>query len=232
MWRDLFLCLYLAHLVADFFLQTSKSCRDKVLRKWRSPSHYIHAAIVFALSWLVSWKVDFWWCAVIISVSHFVIDMWKSYRSERVEWFIIDQILHLFVIAGIGWLWVSENDWSVPFGMKSIYMATAVAILVCWKPANIFIKLMLGRYSVNMPKEKDSGFNAGALIGTVERWLILIFMCLNRYEALGLLIAAKSIIRFSEKDTAKTEYVLAGTLLSILIAVTVGLMVICIFKSV
>jgi len=98
--------------------------------------------------------------------------------------------------------------------------------MVCWKPANFFIKLMLRYYSVNMPEEKESGFNAGALIGTIERWLILIFVCLGRYDALGLLIAAKSIIRFSEKDTAKTEYVLAGTLLSIFTAVLAGLMVI------
>ena len=100
-----------------------------------------------------------------------------------------------------------------------------IAVLICWKPSNIFIKLMLKHYSVNMPSDKENGFNAGALIGTIERWLILIFVCMQRYDALGLLIAAKSIIRFSEKDTAKTEYVLAGTLLSIFIAVLAGLMV-------
>ena len=110
------------------------------------------------------------------------------------------------------------------------HVAIAVALLVCWKPANIFIKLMLKHYSVNMPEDKESGFNAGALIGTIERWLILIFVCLQRYEALGLLIAAKSIIRFGDKETAKTEYVLAGTLLSILIAVLAGMMVIGVLK--
>ena len=53
---------------------------------------------------------------------------------------------------------------------------------------------------------------------------------MQRYEALGLLIAAKSIIRFGDKETAKTEYVLAGTLLSILIAVLAGMMVIGVLK--
>jgi len=75
----------------------------------------------------------------------------------------------------------------------------------------------------SMPEEQDSGFNAGALIGTIERWLILIFVCLQRYDALGLLIAAKSIIRFSEAQNKKSEYVLAGTLLSIFIAVLAGM---------
>lgn len=109
-------------------------------------------------------------------------------------------------------------------------MEELVSLLACfgcvWTVmACIFIKLILKHYSVNMPAE-DSGFNAGALIGTIERWLILIFVCLQRYDALGLLIAAKSIIRFGDKETTKTEYVLAGTLLSIFIAVLAGMMVI------
>ena len=84
---------------------------------------------------------------------------------------------------------------------------------------------MLKHYSVNMPEERSSDFNAGSLIGDIERWLILAFVIMQRYEALGLLIAAKSIIRFGDKETAKTEYVLAGTLMSIFIAVMAGLMV-------
>ena len=48
---------------------------------------------------------------------------------------------------------------------------------------------------------------------------------MQHYEALGLLIAAKSIIRFGDAQTRKSEYVLAGTLLSIFIAVVTGLMV-------
>ena len=51
----------------------------------------------------------------------------------------------------------------------------------------------------------------------------MIFVYMQHYEALGLLIAAKSIIRFSDKETSRTEYVLAGTLLSIFIAVVTGL---------
>lgn len=135
------------------------------------------------------------------------------------------QVLHLFVLAGMSWLWSSMCEWSIPLGIDAWWVAVVIAVLICWKPSNIFIKLMLKHYSVNMPSDKENGFNAGALIGTIERWLILIFVCMQRYDALGLLIAAKSIIRFSEKDTAKTEYVLAGTLLSIFIAVLAGLMV-------
>lgn len=221
----MFLCLVLAHLVVDFVLQTNKMCVDKAVKKWRSRDHYGHAMVVFGLSWLVTWDLDFWWCALVIGVTHLGIDMWKSYHNETVSWFVLDQLLHLAVLCGVVYIWTRCHEWAMPFDIEPWYVATAVAVLVCWKPANIFIKLMLKHYSVNMPADKDSAFNAGALIGTIERWLILIFVCLQRYDALGLLIAAKSIIRFGDKETAKTEYVLAGTLMSIFIAVLAGLLV-------
>lgn len=223
---ELFLSLVLAHLVADFVLQTGKTCKDKKERHWKSLHHYVHALIVFGLAWLVSWDVSFWWGALIIGATHFSLDMCKSYREDKVVWFTLDQVAHLLVIAGVAYAWTQSHDWGLPFGIELWHVTSAVALIVCWKPANIFIKLMLKHYSVNMPADNASGFNAGALIGTIERWLILLFVCLGRYDALGLLIAAKSIIRFSEKDTAKTEYVLAGTLLSIFIAVLAGMMVI------
>ena len=225
MWVKLFLCLLLAHLISDFALQTSKTCESKRVKRWSSGWHYVHAAIVFALSWLVSFRLEFWWCALVIAVTHFAIDMWKSYREDKVKWFVADQLLHIAILIVVAWLWYRCYDWSVPFGIPTKYIALAVAIVVCWKPANIFIKLMLKHYSVNMPEERSSDFNAGALIGIIERWLILVFVIMQRYEALGLLIAAKSIIRFGDKETAKTEYVLAGTLMSIFIAVMAGLMV-------
>ena len=201
MWLELFLCLVLAHF------------------------HYGHSVVVFGLSWLVTWDVRFWWCALLIGVSHFGVDMWKSYREECLKWFSVDQILHIAVLVGVAWLWSANYEWYMPLEVKTAYLAMVVAALVCWKPSNIFIKLMLKHYSVKMPEEEASGFNVGALIGTIERWLILIFVCMQRYEALGLLIAAKSIIRYSDKQTTKTEYVLAGTLLSIFIAVIMGLLV-------
>lgn len=225
MWVELFLCLLFAHLVADFVFQTSKSCKDKAERKWRSPSQYVHAVVVAALSWLATWTLRFWWYALIIGLLHLGIDIWKSYREEKVTWFTLDQALHVVVIACVSWLWCSHNEWSIPYGLSTRVVAVALATFVCWKPANFFIKLMLKHYSVNMPVEHENGFNAGALIGTVERWLILIFVCLQRYDALGLLIAAKSIIRFGDTQTNKSEYVLAGTLLSIFIAVLAGLVV-------
>lgn len=42
-------------------------------------------------------------------------------------------------------------------------------------------------------------------------------------ESIGFIIAAKFLLRFKDTDTAKTEYVLAETLLSFCIATLCGL---------
>jgi hypothetical protein len=65
--------------------------------------------------------------------------------------------------------------------------------------------------------------NAGKLIGITERLLALALILLGQYEAVGLIIAAKSILRINA--TQKSEYVLVGTLLSFGIAVFTGIVI-------
>ena len=53
----------LAHLVADFVLQSNKVCKDKAEKKWKCWYHYAHALIVCGLAWLVAWDWAFCWCS-------------------------------------------------------------------------------------------------------------------------------------------------------------------------
>ena len=66
---------------------------------------------------------------------------------------------------------------------------------------------------------------AGRLIGNLERILTLVLVLLSQYQAIGFLIAAKAILRFKDTSTAKTEYVLIGTLLSFGVAILVGVFI-------
>ena len=67
-------------------------------------------------------------------------------------------------------------------------------------------------------KRKTTLFNAGTIIGIMERLMILGFVLLDMNEGIGFLLAAKSIFRFGDltnaRDTKFTEYVMIGTLLS------------------
>lgn len=74
--------------------------------------------------------------------------------------------------------------------------------------------------------KEESLPSAGSYIGILERLFVLIFVLANQWQAIGFLIAAKSILRFGDISKAKsrklTEYVLVGTLLSIGIALARG----------
>jgi hypothetical protein len=92
--------------------------------------------------------------------------------------------------------------------------------LFCTKPVNVLIKEILKAYKIKLLDDAgDELLNAGKLIGIAERILTVSLLLFNQYEAVGFIIAAKSILRFEGTKTSKTEYVLVGTLLSFGIAI-------------
>lgn len=77
--------------------------------------------------------------------------------------------------------------------------------------------------------EGESLVNAGRYIGILERLMVFIFVLTDHWEAIGFLLAAKSIFRFGDlkesKDRKLTEYILIGTLLSFGIALLTGMLI-------
>ncbi len=65
----------------------------------------------------------------------------------------------------------------------------------------------------------------GRKLGNLERILLLIFVLVGQYEAIGFVLAAKGLIRSKEfEDRDFTEYFLLGSLASVLVAVLTGQM--------
>ncbi|MBQ3191641.1 MAG: DUF3307 domain-containing protein [Bacteroides sp] len=224
----LFLSLVLAHIIGDFYLQTDNCCKQKERRKFKSWFLYVHAIIISLLSWIMVPSCNFGLWVLLIAVSHFAIDAIKIHCSKGLWSFVIDQLLHLGILIAISNIYEpakelplqmidSSDSFSIPL--------LILAILLCMKPANILIKLILEKYQVGESESCNNIKNAGALIGNLERILTIVFVLLGQFEAIGFIVAAKSILRFKDTDTAKTEYVLAGTFLSFGIAILCGLTV-------
>lgn len=243
MMEQLFLNLLLAHIVGDFYCQTGRSCTGKREQGLLGVDLYVHTLIILVLSWLAAWSWSFWWAALVIGAVHLLIDASKAavernlkvggqpvHATRYAVWpFVVDQMLHVALIAFVAWWWLQDNCWCQFAWLKTDWPTAALVLLVCWKPANLLIKHILHYCQVTVPQERPehSTFKSGALIGTIERWLIVFFMSIQQYEAIGFLVAAKSILRFSEtKESEKSEYVLAGTLVSIAIAIACGLLLI------
>ena len=101
-----------------------------------------------------------------------------------------------------------------------------IGYLLILKPASIFLGLFTKRWR-EKGNVSESLQNAGQWIGYLERILIITFILIGKIEAIGFLLAAKSIFRFGELNKSKeiktTEYVLIGTLASFTIAIIIGL---------
>lgn len=224
----------LAHLVSDFYLQTEKSCKSKADNAFKSRHLYIHALITFACAWLFSLNVGYWWAALLIAVLHLVIDGLKSVFKDKRGAFFIDQLLHLAVIVGVVITFNNIGEVSFPTWLpETQVLMWIVAFMFCLRPANFFIQNIFKDANISIPDsgKENSLPNAGRVIGNMERMLSLVFVMLGQYEAIGFLLAAKSLLRFRETDTVKSEYVLVGTLLSFGIAILVGVAVKLLIES-
>ena len=224
----------LAHLVSDFYLQTEKSCKSKADNAFKSGHLYIHVLIAFACAWLFSLNVGYWWAALLIAALHLVIDGLKSICRNLKGAFFYDQLLHVAVIVAVVALFNNKGVISFPTWLpETKVLLWIVAFVFCLRPANFFIQNIFKDAKISIPDsgKEQSLPNAGRVIGNVERMLTLVFVMLGQYEAIGFLLAAKSLLRFRETDTVKSEYVLVGTLLSFGIAILSGVAVVLILKS-
>lgn len=249
--------LIVAHILGDFYLQTKKSCENKFRYSAKGKSLWLHAFVIGLLSWIAIWDVRGWWLALSIMVMHFLTDWLKSYAQLKMGvfietdkefvpgenkrkdlWiFLADQAVHLAILVVGAFCWFSANsDWKQPDFLQNLiinhplWVKTIVGLLLVLKPANILILLVLESCKVDVITSKDGeygGFHSGELIGWLERGLMLLFVVMSQYEAIGFLIAAKSILRFNEtsKGSEKSEYVLTGTLLSLAMALCLGILV-------
>ena len=219
-------------MIGDYWFQSDKLCKDKHERKCKSAFLYVHAVIIGLLAYLFSNDyASFGIWAVFIAISHLAIDIAKSYISKfPLVTFCIDQLLHIAILYVVSNLYLADTvqTWQqfsfITDGYQLKIPTLLCAIVICCGMSNVIIKLVLERFHIDLPKSKDRELsNAGGLIGNLERLICLAFILLGQYEAIGFIIAAKSILRFRDYEHSKTEYVLAGSMLSLGIALVCGM---------
>lgn len=234
MFQSLFIRLFLAHLVGDFFLQPTQWVEDKQTNGIKSRYLYLHTTIHFVLAYIF---VAQWLCpqiAFLVAISHFAVDYLKSKTTNHLKWFLIDQLSHLVFIAFVSLLFSTltfENVWT--FTLDSTQNITnwyvVVAYVVVSLPTGIVIQKMTQPWQKEIETSNESLKNAGKWIGYLERFLILTLVFFGKFEAIGYLLAAKSVFRFGDlrqlNDRKMTEYILIGTLLSFSISLSIALLI-------
>jgi len=235
----LLVALIIGHLVSDFFLQPMSWVNDRNTHHFKAKKLYLHvlvhgmvSAVILAL-----WEYSYGWqqlstvllSTAAIMLSHYLIDIAKSYSSKGVMPFLLDQIAHIAVIIALC-IYITDNQSLIAY-VSALATNPKVLWVVCGyliilSPSAVFIRMMLERLTANFSSEGSLPL-AGQSIGMIERVLMLSFILLDQFAGLGFLLAAKSVFRFGDlsasKDKKLTEYVMLGTLLSVSVTLFVGL---------
>src|ERR1700744_2790732 len=224
--------LLLAHLLGDFLLQPAKWVAAKKNRKEKAPEMYYHTLVIVLLTYLFLWDWEHWYIPLIITTGHLLIDIWKSYRRNTFIYFLFDQLLHLLVIVIVWLIFYFDShtvfDWISKYLNSVHFWVMVIAYYLVTGPLGIAIGNATGKWQKEAGMDTAGLDKAGMWIGRCERVLVLTFIITNQYTALGFLMAAKSILRFGDKENReqkKTEYILVGTLISFASAAIVGAIV-------
>jgi len=223
--------LIIAHLVGDFFLQPTSWVKDKEKNKLKSGKLYLHVLVHVVLIFVVFLSFNVWKIALSIGLLHLIIDALKSIfqtkKSARILFFV-DQVLHFSSIVLV-WHIFYKGYLNIGFINETKTWILLSGTLFLTMPTSIIMKVIIAKWLPESDDESPKSLqNAGKYIGILERVLIFVFILTNHFEAVGFLLAAKSIFRFGDlkeaHDLKLTEYVLIGTLLSFGIAIVISLM--------
>lgn len=248
--KYMFIVLLIIHILGDFYFQTEYMAENKREKfKWVIIHLVVYSIVALSLfkGIMPGAPQKYVWYFII---SHSVIDVMKfvgyscKYINEKIfmnndgKVFIIDQLLHISIIFVIVYYMreCSINDlYNIQirklFDVLDIseisLLSWIVKILLIHKPVNILIANILCQYKPEEKADEDKNTKkTGRFIGTLERIIMTIFISIEQYSAVGLVLTAKSIARYDKisKDQEFAEYYLLGTLLSTICAVCVSIL--------
>ena len=232
---ELFICLFSAHIIGDFLLQTSKDVKNK--RRLRILVK--HGATIGALTYVLCGIWNEWGLPFMVFITHCLIDFTKISLAPRFErtplsLFLADQAAHIFMLVLLGLIFsppVSSGFWIKHLGSfyPRLIVITSGFILSVRTGAMVIemaVKPFLAQTKEVRSRHAKGLENGGRIIGQLERAMIFLLVIAGQPGAIGFLIAAKSILRFGEikdrENLMEAEYIIIGTLMSFLFGLMVS----------
>lgn len=245
--REIFLVFCTGHLAGDFVLQTHALVERKRAGSFAAYlqhglAHFLATtflAALFAPSVLSGLR--FYAILLAILVAHLLIDWGKLHFTatgaivDTLTAFLADQALHFFTLGAGAILYTRGGleDIRNEFLALQSHRVDILAVLAVYAGvvfaggyAIRYLTRPLLQSLTHLPGESQEELrNAGLYIGWLERILVLTAVILRSPATVGLVLTAKSIVRYPEIKSGRfAEYFLIGTLLSILIALMGGVL--------
>lgn len=247
-----------SHLISDFILQSNKIVNLKANINLKGYLKHAWVLFVTMIPLLFILKLstyeDFIYKIVLIVFFHSITDFIKEkiqntiknkpyFYEGKVILFLIDQIVHIFIIIVITRDVILEyntlNEWiksrifngnGITFeGLKKVvvimYISFSGAYIIplifdmVYKNIDNYSSILNELIKVDISDNEKHFIDevkTGKWIGILERILILIFLYLNQISSIGFVIAVKSLARFKMMENKIfAEYYLLGTLISV-----------------
>jgi hypothetical protein len=206
--------LLFAHVMADFVFQTGWM----VANKRRAAGLAAHGAVVLATLVAATGGLDpalLW-----LTAMHLATDALKARAPQGLAAFLADQAAHLVALAALA-MWqpglCAAGLWGGIAPLPGL-MALAAGAVLATRAGGFAVGLLMAPFARQLPpQDLTEGLKgAGLVIGLLERGLIFALVLLGQPGGVGLLMAAKSILRYGavKDDRGLSEYVIIGTLAS------------------
>lgn len=241
---ETFIALLFAHTLADFLFQTNWMVINK-RNPLALGLHaaIVYATAVAATGTVHPMLLALALIHIGIDVGKLILSVvWKT--SKGFGPFMIDQGLHLVSLIALT-LWLPDlwaqglwspgslvtgddggilgtglwsDDVAVPITHLPAVMVLVTGLVLATRAGGFAVGLLMEPFAPHLGKG-DAGKSlpgAGRVIGYLERGLIFALVLFGQAQGVGLLIAAKSILRFGavKDDRRLSEYVIIGTLAS------------------
>ena len=242
MFKEYFILLLLAHIIGEFYFQSEKISKKKEMKiEWILLHSILYWGAFLGVSILVFSK-ELFVSGMALSVIHMVIEFIKfeiiKHKQkkkgissiEKRDLYVLEQLIYILCVLVVSCYLTYENYQITTYYIFKVFFDIVqiskinmlywiTILLAIHKPANLTISHLISAYK---PKRNineldfTEDYMAGRFIGTLERIVILIFIVIGQYSAIGLVLTAKSIARYDEiaKNKITAEYYLLGTLLS------------------
>ncbi len=227
------LALITGHLLGDFVLQTDglteRKCRG---HRWL----VFHAAVVAGLTWLLLGAFSAAWAAGAVFILHVAIDLLRRRRPRDFGWFAFDQFLHALTLAAV---WIAIDLLAPALPGDNLWLRlwasayTGALLLIAGFSATVWtlgvvLKYQMAEFAAGLPPDLVEGLpRAGRTVGRLERTLVFLFVLIGQPEAIGFVVAAKSVFRIGDltkrDERNHAEYIMIGTLRSFAYALVLSL---------
>ena len=101
--------LIIAHLLADFLFQRKSWIHERLSKHWKSKTLYLHVLVVGGLTYLFSGYYSNFYIPILVILTHYLTDLLKSYTGNSLKYFLLDQAVHLIIVAVAWYLYLMPD---------------------------------------------------------------------------------------------------------------------------